>query len=172
MRVTGLTWKPFRLAFAEDFRTATTAHSAPRFREGVIVRLTTNGGISGIGEASPLRERRGGSVDDVVRLLSELTSAVVGMNDEELQALTADFVARPGGAATAFALDVAVLDVSARATDQPIAGLLAEEEGEAYAATVPVNATIGQIEAPGAADTAVRAQANGYRVAKVKVGVR
>ena len=169
--VTGLTWKPFRIAFAEDFRTATTGKSAARFREGVIVRLASDGGVGGIGEASPLAERGGGSVDDVVRLLAEIAPTVVGMNDGELRELAADLIARPGGAATACALDVAMLDALARAAQQPLARLLAEREGGRHATSVAVNATIGQGDSGAAAKAAARAQANGYRVAKIKVGL-
>ena len=51
MKVRAIRWTPFRIPFAAGFLTAAGEMTV---REGVLLQLTTEDGITGLGEGSPL----------------------------------------------------------------------------------------------------------------------
>ncbi len=66
MKIIDLQWHIYRLPFLHKFN---TAHGEMDTREGIIVQVTTNEGISGIGEIAPLPTFIGGSLADACSLL-------------------------------------------------------------------------------------------------------
>ena len=83
-------------------------------REGVIVRVTTEAGVVGLGEASPLVERREGTAADVVALCESVGSGLVGDSGGGLPSLLTSLATRPGGRALACGLESALLDAAGR----------------------------------------------------------
>lgn len=165
MRVTRLEITPYRIPFAAGFA---TAHGRATAREGLILRLATDAGVEGLGEAAPLPEFGGGTVADAAALLEALTPPLTGATLEALldrcAALPLD---QPGAAAVRCALETAALDVLGRARGVPLAALLASN----HAAEVPVNATVGAPGLEDAAAAAKQAVEAGFRTVKLKVGI-
>ncbi|TAJ21241.1 MAG: o-succinylbenzoate synthase [Dehalococcoidia bacterium] len=150
-----LRWRPFRLPLRARFE---AAHGQTTFRDGVLIEARDAVGRTGIGEASPYPSLGGGTVDDVLGLLSRLRLGVF-----EDGTLTEG----AGVGALRCAVDAAILDLAGRAAGKPVAALLSD----APATSVAANAVIGggtPDEVVGYALDAVRA---GYTVLKLKVGV-
>src|SRR6266699_2152222 len=71
MKIMDVQWYSYRLPLLNSF---TTAHGVMTAREGIIVQVTTEQGISGIGEIAPLPAFGGGSLADVRSLLPALAA--------------------------------------------------------------------------------------------------
>lgn len=174
MKITGLKWMPYRLPFAGAFG---TAQANLRLREGFIIRLETDSGLVGLGEAAPLPEFGGGYPADVERWLSQLKPGLVGQSLEVIETRLAGLLEKggPGAAATAFGLETAAFDIQAQSANLPLAQWLGtisgNSRGQNSAETVPVNATIGQPDHQAAAKAARQAVEAGFRCIKLKVGL-
>jgi len=71
MKISEIHWHSYRLPMLNSF---TTAHGATTAREGIIVQVTTEHGISGIGEIAPLPAFGGESLADACSLLPALAA--------------------------------------------------------------------------------------------------
>lgn len=160
MKVTGLSWTSFRLPLRAPFRTAwgTFTH-----REGIVLRLCTDAGVVGLGEASPHPALGPGAVREVEETLECLAPRLLGLRVECLEPSPSPDIPP----ALACALDTAVLDALARARGVSVARLLSES----VRASVPVNATIAAESDNGAATEAAAAREAGFRCVKLKVGM-
>jgi o-succinylbenzoate synthase len=166
VRLGELCWSRYRLPFVAGF---STAHGAMRVREGLILQLTTDDGTIGLGEAAPLVEFGGGDCDLTEGLLRSLLSDLRTIElDELIPFLKARFGERPESAALRCGLDTAVLDSQAKARGLPLAALLTDDMP---AATVAVNATIGEPDGAAAIAKARAALAHGFRTIKLKIGL-
>lgn len=173
MKITALKWFPYRLPFAQPFG---TARSDLKVREGFILRLETDAGLVGWGDAAPLPEFGGGLVRDVAGLLAGLAPQLTGKPSDAVGPV-ADRLLESGGpgvAATAFAIETAAFDVQAQAAGRPLSDWLAANFGassQTASPVVPVNATIGQPDNQAAAHAARQAVASGFGCVKLKVGM-
>ena len=66
MAVAAVRYRPFRVPMRAPMQ---TARAAIEYRAGVVLELTDDSGLRGVGEASPLPEFGEGDADDVLRLL-------------------------------------------------------------------------------------------------------
>ena len=73
--ITGVRWRPWRIPFREEFRNSRTSFKA---RDGIVIELRDEDGLTGIGEASPLAEYAGGSLEAVAGALSEAAARLLG----------------------------------------------------------------------------------------------
>ena len=154
-----LRWRPFRLPMRRRFE---AAHGALDDRCGVLIELTAEDGVVGVGEASPMPLLGAGTVADVAALLARYAGRILGGEAEALL-----FAPGPGIAALRCALDVALLDIEGRRRGLPVSRLLSDEPARA----VTVNAVIGGGPPDEVARYGREASAVGYRVLKLKVGV-
>src|SRR5258708_34623120 len=69
MKIVEIQWRNYRLPLLNGF---TTAHGVITTREGIIVQVTTERGIAGIGEIAPLPAFAGGSLAGASSLLPPL----------------------------------------------------------------------------------------------------
>lgn len=159
MRVRGLSWTTFRLPLRAPFRAATGEVTE---RHGLVLRLLTDAGITGLGEASPHPALGDGDLGEVEAALEALAPRLIGTDVACLDALCANLPA-----ALACAIDTAACDTLARARGVSVAGLLSQR----VRAEVPVNATIGAGPADEAAQQASAARRAGFRCVKLKVGL-
>ena len=166
MRVTRLRWTAYRLPFRAEF---STSRGVSTYREGLILRLDTDSGVVGLGEAAPVPERGRGTLGEALAILDEVGSGLMGRQLDEVQALM-DETGRGHGdgamAAVRCAFDLALLDATARAAAISVAELLTG----GVSRSVAVNAIIGA-EAPArAAAQAATARESGFPCVKLKVG--
>lgn len=161
MRVAGLSWTRFRLPLRAPL---VTARGVFRYRRGLLLRLSTDAGITGLGEASPHPALS--NVAQLDRELAALAPRLVGtaVTDLEDPDLRGRLRLHP---ALACALDTAALDAQARACGAPLAALLRPD----HRWSVPVNATIAPDSAASAAAEAAAARAAGFGCVKMKVGI-
>lgn len=160
MKIARVAWTAFRLPLRAPFRTAAgTIHQ----REGLLLRLITDAGVAGLGEASPHPTLGPAALREAEAALEGLAPRLLGADPEALSAQ------RPEGLspALACALDTAALDAQARARGLPLARLLSGEPRPA----VPVNATVAAETDAEAAAAARAAREAGFPCLKLKVGL-
>ena len=152
-----------------------TSYGALHERETLLVSLTDEDGVIGLGEAAPLEPYHGVSIQQVGRALERYRAALArpGPAEESHRERHARLLrecrqAREIPQALA-AIDVALWSIAAQRSALPLAQLLSH--GQAPASRVPVNATIASLDRAGAAAQAQRAASDGYACVKLKVGV-
>jgi len=176
MRIVRLEAIPIALPFRERYRTASGELDA---REMAIVRLHTDSGPSGLGEAVPLSLRGGPSLASVLAEIAACEPVVVGAGvvaplgriPVEIRAWIHELLGacrRSGAGAQALtALDIALHDLAGRVSGLPLWRLL----GAGDVIPVHCNATLDAGEPEVVAERARRQLAEGFRTFKVKVGI-
>ena len=162
MRVHKLRWTGFKLPLRAGF---STSRGTFAYREGLVLRLTADAGVVGLGEATPVPERGGGSLSETLAILDEVGPALIGKSLNEVGAFL-EGLGRDVPAALSCAIDVAACDALARSQGVSVARLLSEH----VRASVPVNAIIGAETVAEAASQAAAARESGFRCLKLKVG--
>lgn len=144
-----------------------SAWGSIRERPLLLVRLEDSDGCVGLGEAAPLPDYHGVSVEDVREALAAsremLVRASPGVSATEALAEWRRMAAVPAVAA----VDMALWDLEGRRTGQPVWRRL----GARAAEPVEVNYTIASADRAGAAAEAGAARAAGFTTVKVKVGL-
>jgi o-succinylbenzoate synthase len=136
-------------------------------RELLRLRLEDSAGRVGFGEAAPLPDYHGVSIQDVCEALDGCRSTLVRavrLSREELLAECTELAVLPPAVA---AIDMALWDLEGRRTGQPLWRLL----GARVAPPVEVNYTVAAADRAGAAAQAIEAKAAGFRTVKAKVGI-
>lgn len=165
MRVRRLAWDGFRIPLVASFE---TAHGPLAYREGLVLRVTTDGGLEGLGEISPFPAFDGTTLDEALTDLIGFAPETIGVPVEDLaRALTIREGWGPRVPAVRHGLDVAGHDAVARQAGIAVAELLAERVER----VVPVNATIATADLEAAVNRARAAVAAGFRCVKLKVGM-
>lgn len=158
-------WLPFRIPYVAAF---TTAHGQATVRAGAIVRVGLANGLVGLGEAAPLPEFGGGTLDDTLAAVAQIARWLPGKFLAEAAALLDGLaIELPGMSAALCGFDTALLDVAAQAAGLPLARFLTM----AAVRSVPVNATVGAADTNTACRIAAEAVQAGFGTVKLKVGV-
>ena len=132
----------------------------------IVLQIEAADGVVGFGEAAPLLDYDGVSVEEVIEALAAYTSVLA--TDEwptDADARAACAAANPLPQALA-AIDLALWDLAGRRADKPVWELI----GAQAAPPIAVNATIGAVKPTAAAEEARTAAQAGFGCIKVKVG--
>ncbi len=167
MKIVDVQWHSYRLPLINSF---STAHGVMTTREGIIVLVTTERGITGIGEIAPLPAFGGGSFADAALLLPALAARLY--NKTLLEALDLVLPEKKAGAtatSTLCGLETALLDAIGKAEGRQVCALLSPP-GSLPRAAVAVNAVIGTRATEAAIAAALDARRKGFRCIKLKVG--
>lgn len=136
--------------------------------ENVLIKVTTDEGFTGYGEAAPLAFVTGETADSVLALLEMLKPGLIGRNPlavDDLHALM-DSVAH-GNSSAKCAVDLALYDIRGKVMGKPVYQLLGGGDG-----TVQNDITIGIAEPGEMAKLAKHyVEEMGYRILKVKAGI-
>jgi L-alanine-DL-glutamate epimerase-like enolase superfamily enzyme len=127
--------------------------------------VDADGGL-GHGEAAPLQQYDGVSVEQVERALESYEPVLAraeNMNGARILDACRGVTDLPAALA---AIDLALWDRAGRREGKPVAALLTDDP----AATVNVNATLSALDRAGAAEQAARAARDGFACLKLKVG--
>ncbi len=144
-----------------------SAHGAVRERALLTVRLTDEDGLSGYGEAAPLEQYDGVSLERV-RAALERYRPVLAESDDLNGAQLVDACRRVEDLPQALAaIDLALWDRAGRRAGRPVAALLTDSPSNGVA----VNATVAATDRATAAGQAARAAELGFACVKLKVGV-
>jgi len=173
MKIVEVQWHNYRLPLLNSFN---TAHGLMTAREGILVQITAERGISGIGEIAPLPAFGGASLADAGSLLPALVARLLNKTlDEALDLVRAECktgtkVASAFSTPALCGLEIALLDAIGKAEGCGVCTLLSPP-GTASRAAVPVNAVIGALALGDAIAAARGARKDGYRCVKLKVGL-
>ena len=145
-----------------------SAHGTVRERELVAVTLAADDeGPTGYGEAAPLEQYDGVSVERVSSALERYKRVLAGAKGQTGVQLIEACRREEDLPQALAAIDMALWDRAGRRANRPIAELLTDDPSRA----VSVNATIGATDRVGAAEQAQAASKAGYECIKVKVGI-
>ncbi len=152
-------------------RPLVTAHGRLRLREGVLLRLSTESGAEGWGEAMPLEAFGGETPDESRRRLEQAASTLLGRDARELGVLL-DAIEEltPNARAARAAGDMALHDLAAQASGCGIACLLRGEGKRASPSRIAVSALLPDGAPREVGRAARRAIGQGYRTLKLKIG--
>ena len=173
MKITEVETVPYALPFRDEYVTARGALAA---REIVLLRLRTDEGVEGLGEAVPMTLRGGDSLERVQRALDRSTRRIRRLDpsrmggDDPLEAAIDGFIhvaagRRLAGPAAA-ALEMAIFDLAGKLSGQPVWKLLRGESAE----PVRCNATLAAGEPAKVAEAARGWAADGFDTFKLKLG--
>jgi o-succinylbenzoate synthase len=142
----------------------TTAYGSVRERRGAILVLEDGDGRRGLGEVAPHPADPPRTLAEAGAALAAAASWLVGADLSQLDALLARATELPRAAASA--VDMALHDLAARATERTVAELL----GGAVRTAVPASATLAGGSDAECVAAARDALARGFATAKLKVG--
>lgn len=165
MRLVELRWRPYAVPFAAEFA---TAHGGWRVREGAIVWLVTDSGVTGYGEIAPLPSHGTMASAELLSMLEGIAPHLVGQDVDALAARVDELLGE--GVACAplrCGIETAALDATARAAGVSVATMLSP----GVVRDMPVNAVIDVAPCADAAEAARRAVTRGFGDIKLKVGV-
>ena len=173
MRITDVELIPLALPFARPY---VTARGSLERREIYLVRLRTDEGIEGLGEAVPLALRGGADMRSVFRGLLKGTRRLkrADLSDfagsDPLLAAVDAFIHTAAGrrlpAPAKAAIEMAIFDLAGKASGRPVWSLLGAEAAD----PVPCNATLVGGTPQAVAEDAERWAESGFTTFKLKLG--
>ncbi|UCE43479.1 MAG: dipeptide epimerase [Candidatus Bathyarchaeota archaeon] len=153
-----------RLRYHEPFRIAT---STSLESHNIIVRITTDSGIVGIGEASPSKRVTHETPKTVTEVLDKITPKLIGMSplriEQIIEMMDKRVLENPSAKA---AIDIALHDILGKTANTPLFKLIG-----GFRKTVMTDLTLGIKKPEEMAEDALRAVRRGFKALKVKVGV-
>lgn len=163
MRIARVKIEPWDVELTEPFGIATGAQVVAR---NVLFAVELESGHQGLGEAAPFPAVNGETQADAVAALEAVTHELVGYVDTDASALPPSCRERLEATPSALcALEMALLDARCRAQ-----GVSLFQHFGGSKARLFTDITIPTGDAEAAADAARRADAQGFRTLKVKVG--
>ncbi|HUY29270.1 MAG TPA: o-succinylbenzoate synthase [Candidatus Binataceae bacterium] len=167
MRIEAASIEPYRAALTRPLRTSRASLSV---RAGFLLRLRTEGGLEGVGEAAPAYWLGGEQLLDTHASLKKISAAAAGLGSStrlRQWAFGSDAVRRHLSKAALCALDCALLDLESRAAGISVAETLGGNAGAVMAGC----ALIGGDRPQAVAADARRMVRRGFRCLKLKLGV-
>jgi L-Ala-D/L-Glu epimerase len=141
-------------------------HGIAAVQRSLLVRLATDGGVEGWGNVDPTPGYSPVSVDDVFAMVGRLAPVLAGADAFNVHAALARMDTAAGGMSEApAAIEMALLDLKARALGIPVHSLL----GGSVKDAVTLNAWIGTVPPAQAAKEALAWLERGFHTAKIKV---
>lgn len=117
MKITGVKIEKLLLELTSPFRVAfgTITHS-----ENVMIKVTTDEGVTGYGEAAPLAFVTAETTDSVIAALELFRTGLIGMDPLDIEAVHAMMDGLMGGNSSAkCAVDLAMYDIRGKAAGMP-----------------------------------------------------
>jgi len=147
-----------------------TAHGRIEQRSGWLLELAGEGGLWGLGEASPLDGFGLESHAEAGRALESLVRAAIGRDLAEASALGLPTAPREPAARAAF--DTALYDLAAREAGCSVAAWLGGRAGHEARTSVAVHALVAGDEPEAVTAAGRRAAAEGFETFKLKLAAR
>ncbi|MEQ1770206.1 MAG: dipeptide epimerase [Devosia sp.] len=163
MRITGIDIHVARLAMKVPFRIAIGITEAS---ESLFIRMHTDAGHTGIGEANIFTPVVGETLDTAQAAAALLARTLIGADPTDIEARTKQMAqASPFNPTTRSAFDMAMWDIVGKAANLPLFAVLGGGRRE-----IITDNTVG-IDTPQVmAERAAGFKARGFRVIKVKLG--
>jgi L-alanine-DL-glutamate epimerase-like enolase superfamily enzyme len=168
MKITRIETIPIRVPLKPEFSIRSGRGGAHVVSPFLLVRVHTDAGIVGIGEASCTPRWSGeDQVTGAHLIRTYLEPLLIGENPLEVESLTQKFrVAFAANHFTKAAVEMALWDIAGKAAGKPVYELL----GGKVRDSVPTKWSVSGVEPAKAAEIAQWAVAQGFKAMKVKVG--
>lgn len=149
--------KPFKIAFSVQ------DHS-----DNVIIKVITDEGIAGYGEAAPFAPVIGDTFETAALALKMFRTGLIGMDPLDIEAVHAMMDSlMVGNTSAKAAVDIALYDIKGKVMGQPLYKVLG-----GYRRSVQTDITIGIDTPENMADEARgRVERDGFRILKIKAGI-
>lgn len=165
MKITDVKIEKFCIELTEPFK---VAFAEVRYTESLLVKIETDEGVEGYGEAAPFAPVTGETPEGTLAVLQMFRQGLIGMNPLDIEKIHVmmDGLVHGNGSAKC-AVDIAVHDIKGKVMGQPLYRVLG-----GYQNTVQNDITIG-INAPEKMAEAAGHYVKdmGYRILKIKVGI-
>jgi L-alanine-DL-glutamate epimerase-like enolase superfamily enzyme len=164
MKITDIKTEKIKLELKEPF---VTAASSRTFQYTVLVKVETDEGLAGYGEASPTRHVTGETADSVAAVIGEFKEELAGLNPLAVEAAH-DIMDRhiTGNTSAKAGVDIALYDIIGKAMGVPLYQVLGGRVNE-----VETDVTISIQKPYVMAEAAKREAAKGFRILKLKIGL-
>lgn len=165
MKITAITLYGLRLPFIRPF---VVAYEHYVDMPTIVIKMETDVGITGYGEATPDPHVTGETWESTWSLLlHQLAPLVIGENPFQIERIHEKMADRVYGAPAAkAAIDIACYDIMGKATGQPVYNLL----GGRYHERMAIPYVVSILEPAVMAQEAQEAVRTGYSTIKIKVG--
>jgi o-succinylbenzoate synthase len=170
MKITGVRWAPYRIPFKTPYE---TSHGVATHRCGYIVRVSSEEGVEGYGDAAldpSAPEAGSAAIETHLRDLgSQVLRRAVSLDEAMEPFVHGDEPMRAANCG----IETALADAGTRWAGVSLAAMFSgvPQEAGRISAAVPVNATIAQQRIEAAAAAALAAGASGFACVKLKVGM-
>lgn len=164
MRIKDIKLEKIRLQLTEPFR---VAFGVIDYSENLLVKIETDEGISGYGEAAPLPFVTGETIESVLAVTELFRKGLSGENPLDIERIHSIMdSAIAGNTSAKCGIDLALYDIRGKAMNQPVYRVLG-----GYANQVVNDVTIG-IDQPEIMAEKARSfvERDGYRILKIKTG--
>lgn len=165
MRIQAVEAIPLDIGFAQTFSFGTTDRNRS---QNVVVKMTTDDGIVGYGEACPVAAFTREDQQSIVAMVEgEVREALIGQDPLSRAPLLHGLTQRLSGYPfTICAVDIALWDLAGKALGQPVWALL----GGRYRTQLPIHGSVGMAPAETMAANAVQQVGQGYTTLKLYAG--
>ena len=169
MKITRIETIPIRVPLNPEFAIRGGRGGAHTLSPFLLVKVHTDEGITGIGEASCTPRWSGeDQVTGAHLIQTYLEPLLIGEDPTQIESVTAKFrLAFAGNYFTKSAVEMALWDISGKVANKPIYQLLGGKVRE----FVPTKWSVSGVEPGKAADIARWALSKGFKAMKVKVGI-
>lgn len=165
MKITEISAKLVRLKLWQDFK---IAHGVTTEYEGVVIKIGTDEGLYGLGEASPSKRVTGETVGSVLDVINNLFRPVlIGQNPLDIERITELLDSRVlHNTSAKAAVDIALYDILGKKTQLPLSKLLGGYKDE-----ITTSITIGIKGIEETLEEARKLLGEGVKVIKIKIGI-
>src|SRR5712671_694254 len=169
MKITRIETIPIRVPIKPEFAIRSGRGGAHTVSPFLLVKVHTDEGITGVGEASCTPRWSGEDQVTGAHLIhTYLEPLLLGANPLELEQLTLKFrLAFAGNFFTKSAIEMALWDIAGKAAGKPVYELLGGRVRE----SVPTKWSVSGVAPERAAEIASRVKAQGFKAMKGKVGL-
>ena len=164
MKIVKLTVDPITIRYKFDF---TTAYGTERETTHALVRVYTDDGTVGLGEAAPLTDFTGENYQTIKQLtINEFSKRLIDLSPFDHTLIHSRLDMIPGNAAAKAAVDIALYDLMGKSLKQPVHNFI----GGKLRSKVEVAEVIGISKPSLMADEALNLKKQGFRTIKMKIG--
>lgn len=165
MKITDIKMEKIRIQLTAPFR---VTFATIDYSENLLIKVCTDEGLEGYGEAAPLPFVTGETIDSVVSVIEAMKPGLIGMDPLDIEKIHSlmDSVIHGNGSAKC-AVDLAMYDLAGKKAGLPVYKLLG-----GYSNRVQNDITIG-ISTPEAMAEEARqhVEKDGFHILKVKAGI-
>jgi len=164
MKIVRLTVDPITIRYKFDF---TTAYGTERETIHALVRIFTDDGMVGLGEAAPLTDFTGENYQTVKQLVTnEFSKLLVDLHPFDHTLIHSRLDNIPGNAAAKASVDIALYDLMGKSLNVPVHDFI----GGKLRSKIEVAEVIGINEPSLMAIAALNLKKQGFRTIKMKIG--